>query len=369
MQTEHPQPFYFRLSMILFMFLLIAVILYFGRDVFVPLALSFLIAVLLVPMNKSLEKTGLSRLSAITVSLLIAFVLIFGLIYFLSTQILSFLDDIPQIKQRLNDLIFIFQKWLKERFGISFREQATYINSAKDSGTGFIGTTMISLKDTLFVLTLLPIYTFLLLYYRDQLKTFLITVFSDRHKSKVQDVLTESRGVVQNYMLGLLLELAIVAVINWTGFLIIGIEYAIFLAIFAAVMNLIPYIGMLIASIFCMLVTLTTSPEPTDAVWTLVVLWVVQFIDNNIIMPKVVGSKVKINALMTIIGVLIGSILCGVAGMFLSIPTIAILKVIFERVDGLKPWGLLLSDDIAAQRPNRILELVDRLTRKPPLKV
>ena len=129
---------------------------------------------------------------------------------------------------------------------------------------------------------------------------------------------------------------------------------------------------MLIASIFCMLVTLTTSPHISDILWVGVVLTVVQFIDNNIIMPKVVSSKVKINALISIIGVLIGGALAGVAGMFLSIPVIAIIKVIFDRVDGLKPWGMILGDDITGTQKGRIyrklakVAAVSKKEKKPP---
>ncbi len=88
-----------------------------------------------------------------------------------------------------------------------------------------------------------------------------------------------------------------------------------------------------------MIITLTTSTDIRDPLWVLVVLLVVQFIDNNIIMPKIVGSKVKLNALMTIVGVVVGGLLCGISGMFLSIPAIAILKIIFDRIEDLKPWG------------------------------
>jgi predicted PurR-regulated permease PerM len=248
------------------------------------------------------------------------------------------------------------------------REQSQYIDTAKNSGSGILGDTFLSLTDVLLGLTLLPIYTFLILYYRNMLKKFILAVFKDGDREKVEDVLRESRGVVQNYMVGLMIEMGVVAVINFMGFAIIGIEYAVFLAVFAAIMNLIPYIGMLIASIFCCIVTLTTSDNLTDAIWTLLVLIIVQFIDNNIIMPRVVGSKVKINAMITILGVLIGGALCGISGMFLSIPGIAILKVIFERVDNLKPWGMLLSDDITSNQPGRIYSRVTRLRRKPPLK-
>jgi predicted PurR-regulated permease PerM len=350
------------------MLFLIAVTLYYGSDIIIPFAFAMLLAILLTPLNNYLEQKKFSRPTAIMSSLVISFLFIFGIIYFLSIQILAFLDDMPIIKERINELIYSVQRWLHQRFGLSMREQSNYINTAKDSGSGILGDTFLSLTDVLLGLTLLPIYTFLILYYRNMLKNFIMAVFKDSNRDKVQAILYESKGVVQNYMVGLLIEMGVVAVINFIGFAIIGIEYAIFLAVFAAIMNLIPYIGMLIASIFCCIVTLTTSDNTSDAVWTLLVLLVVQFFDNNIIMPRVVGSKVKINAMITILGVLIGGALCGIPGMFLSIPGIAILKVIFERVDDLRPWGMLLSDDITSNQPGRIYTRVTRLRRKPPLK-
>jgi len=360
------QPFYFRASMILFMLVLIGFILFVGADIIVPFAFAVLLSILLIPITSVLERRGLGRINAITISILLAVLFIGGVIYFLSSQILSFMDDVPVMRKRIAELVLMVQKELQARFGISVREQTSYLNSATGSGTGIVGNTVLSLKDTLFVLTLLPIYSFLILYYRTMIKKFLLDVFKHHNKDRVEEVLAESRGVIQNYMLGLLIEMGIVALINFIGFQIVGIEYAVFLAVFAAVLNLIPYIGMLIASIFCALVTLTTSPNPADAIWALVVLWVVQFIDNNFLMPKIVGSKVKINALITILGVLIGGALCGISGTFLSIPGIAILKVIFERVDELKPWGMLLSDNITSNKPSRIYAKITSIRRKHP---
>ena len=142
-------------------------------------------------------------------------------------------------------------------------------------------------------------------------------------------------------------------------------QYAVFLGVLAAILNLIPYIGMLIATLFCMLVTVSTSDNLSDVFLVFLVLIVVQFIDNNIIMPKVVSSKVKINALITILGVLVGGSLCGLSGMFLSIPVIAIFKSIFDRVDGLKPWGELLGDEITYTRRGRLMRrMVEARNRK-----
>jgi len=165
-------------------------------------------------------------------------------------------------------------------------------------------------------------------------------------------------------MIGLIIEMGIVAAINSAGFFILGIRYAIFLGVLAAILNMIPYIGMLIASIICMLITLTSSTELTDIFGVLGILTVVQFIDNNIIMPRVVSSKVKINALITILGVLVGGALAGISGMFLSIPAIAILKVIFDRIDNMKPWGMLLGDEITGTRKSKIYMKLQNISHK-----
>ena len=145
-------------------------------------------------------------------------------------------------------------------------------------------------------------------------------------------------------MTGLLIETTLVFILNAIGFLILGIKYAVFLALFAALLNLIPYVGILVANILCMLITLVSSSETSNVLWVGIILLVVQFLDNNFGMPLIVGNKVRINALVTIIGVLAGGAICGIPGMFLAIPGLAVMKVIFDRVPELHPWGLLLGD-------------------------
>ncbi len=188
------------------------------------------------------------------------------------------------------------------------------------------------------------------------IKKFFINIFSNEHKPKIQEVITESKLIVQSYMTGLLIEMGIITAINTAGFLIVGIKYAFFLGLLAALLNLIPYIGMLIASVFCMLVTVTTSNDLSKVLWVAVVLGVVQFFDNNLIMPKIVSSRVKINALITIFGVLVGGAIAGISGMFLSIPVIAISKVICDRIEELKPYGEIMGDDITYARRGRLLK-------------
>jgi predicted PurR-regulated permease PerM len=361
-------PFYVRLTLILLMLALIGLIIFVGQDIIVPLAFAILLSVLLLPFNNYLERKGVSRVFAIIFSLTVFIIISSGIIYFLSSQIAGFMNDIPAIKKHLAEHEKTLQHWMTQRFNITKTVQSSIIDNAaeklKDSGSGMLGNTFLSVTQGLLLLILLPVYSFLILYYRSMIKRFLIALFISEHEPKVIEVLQESKLIVQGYMTGLIIEMGIVATINAVGFIIVGIQYAVFLGVLSAILNMIPYIGMLIASVFCMLITLTTSAHISDVIWVVVILTVVQFIDNNIIMPKVVSSKVKINALITILGVLIGGALAGVAGMFLSIPAIAILKVISDRVEGLKPWGILLGDDITGSKKNKFYLKLESMGHK-----
>jgi predicted PurR-regulated permease PerM len=361
-------PFYLKITLVLLMLSVIGGLIFIGQDIIIPLAFSILLAVLLLPFNTYLEKKRVPRVLAIIISLTVSIVFIGGVVYFLSSQIARFMNDVPAIKEHLSGHVKTLQSWITHQFNITRVEQTSILDNAtekiKNSGTGFLGDTFLSFTQGVMVVVLLPVYSFLILYYRSMIKQFLIAVFKNENAEKVKDVLNQSKFIVQGYMMGLIIEMGIVAAINTAGFAVVGIKYAVFLGVLAAILNMIPYIGMLIASVFCMLITLTTSTHMSDVVWVAIILIVVQFIDNNIIMPKVVSAKVKINALITILGVLIGGALAGVSGMFLSIPGIAILKVIFDRVEDLQPWGILLGDDITGSKKNPLFLKIESIGYK-----
>jgi predicted PurR-regulated permease PerM len=349
-------PFYMKLCLHLISIYILGMLIYLGSDIIMPVCFSIVLAMLLLPVVNWLIRKGVPGVPSIILAILVAALFVGGILYFLSSQVASFMNDLPAIKEKLTHHLSTLQAWINDQLNISTKQQASAVESAKENlqqSSSAMGTAVLGVASAMFMLILLPIYTFLILYYRKLIHKFLHDVFASRHKNNVEEVLTESQTIVQGYMLGLLLEMAIVTILNTAGFLVIGIDYAIFLALFAAVLNLIPYIGMLIASVLCMAVTLTTSDNISDIIWVGVVLIVVQFIDNNFIMPYVVSSKVRINALVSIIGVLIGGALAGLSGMFLSIPGIAILKAIFDRVEGLKPWGDILGDDEKIKPPKK----------------
>lgn len=323
-------------------------LLFIGREIITPLLFSVLIASLLLPIVQFFQHRGLGKSISILIPVLFTLILLLSTLYFFSSQISSFLQDYAILKARINELALTTQKWINSHIHITIRKQNEYLNETveklKDQGPKLVGVTVSSLTAILSYFVLLPVYTFLILYYRSSIRQFLIKIFKNGSESKVSGIIVESTQVTRQYILGLLIETILVFVLNATGFLILGIKYAIFLALFAALLNLVPYVGMLVANLICMLITLVSSSSTIDVVWVGVVLAVVQVIDNNFGMPLIVGNKIRINALAIILGVLVGGALCGIQGMFLAIPGLAILKVVFENVPALNPWSLLLSD-------------------------
>ncbi|HMK05894.1 MAG TPA: AI-2E family transporter, partial [Flavobacterium sp.] len=194
--------------------------------------------------------------------------------------------------------------------------------------------------------TLIPIYTFLILLYRTHFMMFLSKLFRKEHHEKLKDVLTQIKVAVKSYIVGLILEMIAVSVLTTVGFMIIGLPYAILLGVITGVLNLIPYIGILFALVLSIVASLTGSTDLSMVIGVIVVNVIVQLIDNNVLMPMIVNSKVEINAFVSIIGIIIGGTLAGISGMFLAIPIIAVLKVIFDRMPELEPWGYLMGDDL-----------------------
>lgn len=342
-------PFYHRLSLNLLSIALLIAAVYLGKDVVLPVLFSILLATLLLPVYKFLLGKRFPRPLAILLPLTLSLILVFSIVFLLSKQVIRFFDDLPTLTERVDELKLSAERWIDDQTNITVKKQNEYfdqgIKKLKDNAPKMVGATFLTITDIITYLVLIPIYTFLILFYKDTIKAFLTQVFKNGSENKVADVLNESTSVAQYFILGLSIETVLVFALNVIGFLLLGIKYAVFLALLAALLNLIPYVGILIANVICMFITLVSSDTPTDAIWVGVILAIVQFLDNNFGMPMIVGNKVKINALVTIVGILIGGAICGIPGMFLAIPALAVMKVICERVPDLKPWGILLSDE------------------------
>jgi predicted PurR-regulated permease PerM len=361
-------PFYVKLG---FKFLVIFFICYFinvAQNILIPFAFACLVAVLLLPVVNFLVSHKIPRVIAILISIIIAIGFIVGVIYFLSSQIANFMQDIPSIKQHINEHFISLQNWVREKLHISFEQQNEYLNQQADklkqTGTGYIGHTFFSITEAVMLLILMPIYTFLLLFYKDHIRKFLFAVFNQEHATCIKNVITKTKLMIRSYMVGLLIEMGIVATADSTGLVLLGVKYAIFFGVLAAVLNLIPYIGMFTATFFTVLVSLTTTDNTSNIVWIVVIFYSVHIVDVNFLMPKIVASRLRINALISILGVVIGGTLTGISGLFLSIPAIAFIKIVCDEVEELKPWGLLMGDETTYSKKSKIYKRLEKISIK-----
>ncbi len=186
-----------------------------------------------------------------------------------------------------------------------------------------------------------------MLYYKEMYLVFFKKVMQyDNTDSEVEDLVERIQKVTQNYLVGLLSVIGILAVLNTTGLFIIGMEHAIFFGVFAALLAVIPYIGIIIGALPPLLFALLLGDSLLTAALVVAVFGVVQALEGNFISPKIVGSKVSINPFVAIIALIIGGEIWGIAGMILFVPLVGILKVIFSEIEGLKPYGYLLGNSI-----------------------
>lgn len=349
-QQKQPRvyPFYIKVPVILLGLVIFFFILRVLAGVLVPLGMSCLFAILLNPMTSRMEKK-LPRGVAILISLTAAIILVGALIYFLSHEIAAFSKSVPALKSKFFMMAEQLQQWVNDRFGVATEKQTEMIKQAVADGGMSVTDTLNSMIGIIGVIVLIPIYIFFLLFYKPLILDFLFQVFSEKYSLRVAEILGETKSAIQGYVMGLLVEMVIVSAMNSAALLLLGVRSAILIGVIGGILNMIPYLGGIIAIALPVMMATITKDGYSTQLMILVSYAIIQFIDNNILVPNIVSSKVKINALVSIIIVLLGGALWGIPGMFLSIPFIAVMKIIFDRIDGLKPWGALLGTDIPAE--------------------
>ena len=339
-------PLYVKAPLILLGLALVVFTLHIASEIIFPLFFAAIFAIMLHPVEQWLLRRRVPQLLAITLTVVLGVAGVLGLVYFISVEAAQLSDQMPMFKKKLAETTAQVHEWLQSRFGLSDQKLQGWVGEAGAKAQGLLGGTLSAVSGLLVTFTLIPVYIFLLFLYQRRLVDFLVQAFSGRHRdSSVSEVLRQSKAAIQSYMVGLLIEGSIVATLNVTVLLIIGVPYALLLGVMGALLNFIPYIGGLIAIALPMLMAFVAKPGYGHAAAVLVAYLLIQFTDNHFLIPRIVASKIQVNALVAIVGVLVGNAIGGVAGMFLALPVIAILKIVFDRIDSLKPWGMVLGDE------------------------
>ena len=345
---DYKLPFVAKLALALISVTILVYWLVVLQTVLVPVLIAMILSMSIFPLANWLENKGLGRVWAVTITLILFTAVAVGVIWLASTQIANFGEMIPQLEKRILDWFNQIQRWGENTLHVAKQAQIIqlkkYGTGMLSSGGTFFTTALSTTGSVLGNLSLIPIYMFFFLYYRDFFKMFFYKVFKNTSRKRVDAVLTKIYEVVHSYLTGLVTVTLIVGTLNTIGLLVLDIDYAVFFGFLAAALLVIPFVGILIGSILPIIIALITKDSPMYAVGVAGVFIFVQFLEGNFITPQIVGSKVSINGLVAIIALLLGSSLWGLAGMALSLPTIAILKVVFDAVPDLKPYAYVLGE-------------------------
>ncbi|MBD3617193.1 MAG: AI-2E family transporter [Gracilimonas sp.] len=316
-----------------------------AQFILLPLVWATFIALLILPLTEKLEKIRFPRWLSIITVLTVFTTVLSVILYLLSIQAAGLLSDIPAVTGKIDIWISDLQYFLEENIGIS-HELLT--RQATNSVSQIINTGLTELRNSLFsvfrlltVISVIPIYIFFLLYYRDSFYRGSMQIFVNYH-DQTRSLFNKIIKVAQQYLRGLMLVTIIVGILFYIVLTIFNIKYAFFFAVLLAVFNLIPYIGVFISSLLVVLYSVTIFDSMFYPVAILISLWLIQLLENNLITPFVVGSQVKINPLVALIAVFMGASIWGISGMILFIPMVGVLKVVFDEFEGLKPFGLFL---------------------------
>lgn len=316
-----------------------------GAFILVPLIWGVFFAFALYPLTDWFERKRFPRGLAIFTSILLVSIIGFGIFYVLLNQMVGLIREVPEIGENVKGKLNRYYDELSLILGEGFLDPDHKTDLWSYFRSENLNETLFSTGKSLTLIGIIPLYTFLLLYYKDFFAEFLIR-FSSKNKEAVIHWVSDSSKVIQSYLIGIIRVTGIVAILAGLFFYLIGVKFFILFAAFIAIMNLIPYVGVFISSLFAILYVFLTTDTLFYPILTFAVLWGIQLFENNIITPLVVGSKVKVNALAVIFAILIGGWLWGVSGMVLFIPLIGVLKITLERNEDLKPFGYLLSDDV-----------------------
>ena len=370
MKHEVTIPFYAKTALISISAFALIYTLVAGQAIFIPIVLATILAILLNPLVNYLVARKINRIVSIAVAVIIATLFAVGVVYVVSAQISMVSDAYPTLKVKFTATSVELVRWISQTFNIPQSRITEWSSETQSHAIAdfAIGEKVTQVGRVAVIILLLPVYLYLILYYKTLLLEFVRRLFRRKHQTTVTEVLTNTKQIVQQYLVGLFIEMIIVGVLNSAGLLILGIEYAIILGFTGAILNIVPYIGGVIAIMLPMLIAYATTDTLVSPILVFVIYLIIQFIDNHFIVPKIVASRVQLNALVSIIVVLVGGAIWGVPGMFLSIPITAIVKVICDHIEPLKPWGFLLGNIVPTSSSIRLLGNVapfkERLSRK-----
>lgn len=333
-----------RFPIYLLVFFILSLVLYFGKTLFIPLFMGLLIAIVMYPISKKLEKTGLHKSIAITVCLLIVGVLFGAILVLFIWQVNVFGKDAPVFLAKLEKALAELQLRLNSYLGSAMAlEKINWYEKLTGPVTGLLKNAVSLTINTGLILFLTPIYTALFLYHRSTFIEFLKAVTPSGYHHQLDAIVKQTIHTYFNYIKGMVWVYAIVGILNSLGLLLLGVDHAILFGMLCAIMTIIPYIGIIVSALLPITVVWMATGNVWYPIGVVAIFVFVQYLEANVIFPRVVGMQLNVSTLAMLVAIVAGGIIWGVIGMILFIPFVAILKIISDHIEEWKPLNILIS--------------------------
>ncbi|MCS5489122.1 AI-2E family transporter [Algoriphagus limi] len=342
-------PSFLKALLVLVFIIVLVFFLIVGKSLLIPLFMGGFFAILFTPLNNWLEKKKVPRTLASFLSLLLMVLLVGGLLSFIIGNVAAFTNDFDDVSGRVTNYANQIDDWTQSSFGIDYelRNKANleYIEEVLNDHSSSISNFALKTVGSLSGVVLIPVFMFFLVLYRDHLTKMMIMIYRDRDPTLVKMRITSLRKVIQHYIVGVGKVMLILALLNVTAYTALGIKHAIFFGVLGAILNIIPYVGPFFGVLLPVVYSFLTKDSLFYPLAILVAYQLIQLVEGNFLTPKIVGGNVNLNAFITFLGLLIGGSIWGVAGMILIIPTLAILREIFDLTEETKPFAFLLGEE------------------------
>ena len=322
-------------------------ILHFGKTLFIPLSYGLLTAIVLYPFCQWLEYRKWKRSLAISAAMGIVVVLFTALLLLLLLEINSFRKDIPLLQAKLKPAVGQLQYWMATQLGITIDFQNSWwtntTHKLADSSGTILSNTFMATSGTLFTLFLSPVFAVLFLYNRSVFVQFLQKIAGEKYQQPLRAILQQTTHTYFNFIKGMSQVYLIVGLLNTAGLLALGIKHAFLFGMLTAVMTIIPYAGIIISA----LLPISMAWISKDSIWypigVIAVFAFVQYLEANIIFPKVVAAQLNLSTWTTLVVIIGGGLLWGLSGMVLFIPFAGMLKLVLDHLDKESALNTLLS--------------------------
>jgi len=329
---------------ILFFIVLSVAVLYFAKPLLAPLTISGLLAMLFLPVARWFERRGMPSILSSLCCVVCFVAIVTGISVILQWQFTGLMEDLTTIENRISEQLNSVQRYINHSFGITPQKQEQLVKEQAKSSTGIISLIIQMVINATLEFVLMLVYFFLLLYMRSHIATFILKLVPADKKQKTSSIMAECCHVAQRYLIGLSMMIASLWVMYGIGFSIIGVKHALFFAVLCGLLEIIPFVGNFTGNTLTVLMVISQGGSMGMVIAVICTYLAVQLIQSYILEPWIVGREVNINPLFTILALIAGELVWGIMGMIVALPCLAIIKIIFDRVPMLSPYGYLVGN-------------------------